>query len=239
MPEPESANPVEIGSIILCKTEHHQCLSWLGTRPCLSSAPHNGGFCQANRVLNLRVDGTDTLHSPEYTLQQYADLQGWDGVTVGLMTAAPMHTLRYRCAQYHGESMELWLTCGLENARRAGDPADWDASVLPVGTINTVIATSLSLSQATMTELLILLTEAKCAVLQEAGITSPISGGIATGTGTDATVIVSGYGRSERWAGKHTLLGEIAARLMMGALRASIDHRTRHHPKEDGDTLPV
>jgi adenosylcobinamide amidohydrolase len=70
--------------------------------------------------------------------------------------------------------------------------------------------------------LLMLLTEAKCAIFQEAGITSPVSGGIATGTGTDATVIVSGFGRPERWVGKHTLLGERAARLMMDALRASI-----------------
>ncbi len=215
-----------VAAISLCQTEHHVCLSWRGTRPCLSSAPHNGGFCQANRVLNLRVDGADTTQPPEYRLQQYADCQGWDGVTVGLMTAAPMHTLRYRSEQYHGESLELWLTCGLDNVRRAGDPADWGAvSAQPAGTINAVFATSLSLSQATMAELLILLTEAKCAVLQEAGITSPVSGGIATGTGTDAMVIVSGDGRSERWAGKHTQLGESAARLMMGALRASIDDK--------------
>jgi adenosylcobinamide amidohydrolase len=176
--------------------------------------------------MNLRVDGSETAQPPEYRLRQYADSQGWGGVTVGLMTAAPMHTLCYRSEQYHGESLELWLTCGLDNVRRAGDPADWGAvSAQPAGTINTIFATSLNLPQATMAELLILLTEAKCAVLQETGITSPVSGGIATGTGTDAVVIVSGYGRSERWAGKHTQLGESAARLMMVALRARIDDK--------------
>jgi adenosylcobinamide amidohydrolase len=184
---------------------------------------HNGGYCQADRVLNLRVDGTNTVRPPEVTLQRYADVQGWKGTTVGLMTAAPMDSLSYRSEEYRGESLALWLTCGLDNARRAGDPCDWEGgAVPPAGTINTVFATSLRLSQAGMAELLMLLTEAKCAIFQEAGITSPVSGGIATGTGTDATVIVSGSGRPERWAGKHTLLGERAARLMMDALRASI-----------------
>lgn len=206
------------------QSDRHLFVSWHGARPCLSSAPHNGGYCLANGVLNLRVDGCDARHPPEATLQQYADARGWHGVTVGLMTAAGMDTLRYRSDSHQGETLELWLTCGLDNARRAGDPADWHGEASPPpGTINALFATSLTLSQATMAEMLMVLTEAKCAVLQDAGITSPVSGGIATGTGTDALAVVAGYGAPERWAGKHTLLGQKAAQLMKTALRASID----------------
>lgn len=223
MLELELAGRAEGAGVEVCKTDRHVCLSWNGVRPCLSSAPHNGGYCLANRIVNLRVDGSEAIQSPEQSLQHYADDQGWGGMTVGLMTAAPMRSLRHQSDEYAGESLALWVTCGLDNARRAGDPADWTGEALPPpGTINTVFATSLNLSPATMAELLMVLTEAKCAVLQEAGITSPVSGGIATGTGTDATVIVSGYGRSERWAGKHTLLGERAAKLMMSALGDSM-----------------
>ncbi|MDX1757046.1 MAG: adenosylcobinamide amidohydrolase [Marinobacter sp.] len=219
MQELELPGREEVAGIKVCHTDRHVSLSWNGVRPCLSSAPHNGGYCLANRVLNLRVEGSEVIQPPEQSLQQYADNQGWDGETVGLMTAAPMSSLHCLSDQYSGESLALWVTCGLDNARRAGDPADWAGEVTPPpGTINTVFATSLGLSPATMAELLMVLTEAKCAVLQEAGVTSPVSGGIATGTGTDAIAIVSGHGRSERWAGKHTLLGERAAKLMMRAL---------------------
>lgn len=215
---------LETESVMVAQDGRHLWLSWQGVRPCLSSAPHNGGFCLANGVLNLQVDGSEATQPPEVTLQRYADSQGWRGVTVGLMTAAGMDSLRYGIDSYCGESLELWLTCGLDNARRAGDQADWGGEASPpAGTINTLFVTSLNLSQATMTELLMVLTEAKCAVLQDAGIISPLSGGIATGTGTDAMAVISGFGAQERWAGKHTLLGQKAAQLMKSALRASID----------------
>ncbi len=219
MRESVSPSRSEANSIQAGRSDRHLCLSWPTPRPCLSSAPLNGGYCQASRILNLRVNGAQTPLPPEDTLQQYADRQGWCGTTVGLMTAAPMDTLRYRTDRLCGESLQLWLTCGLDNARRAGDPADWHGELAPpAGTINTVFVTSLSLAPATMAELLMVLTEAKCAAFQDAGITSPVSGGIATGTGTDAMVIVCGSGRAVRWAGKHTLLGERAARMMMSAL---------------------
>ncbi|MDC0661423.1 adenosylcobinamide amidohydrolase [Marinobacter sp. SS21] len=229
MRESVSPSRSEANSIQAGRSDRHICLSWPIPRPCLSSAPLNGGYCQASRILNLRVNGEQTPLPPEDTLRQYADRQGWRGTTVGMMTAAPMDTLRHCSDRVGEESLHLWLTCGLDNARRAGDPADWRGeSAPPAGTINTVFATSLSLTPATMAELLMVLTEAKCAFFQDAGITSPASGGIATGTGTDAMVILSGSGRAERWAGKHTLLGERAAQLMMCALGDCLGAAVEH-----------
>lgn len=205
--------------------ERHLYLGFDRPRPCLSSAPLNGGFRVVDQVLNLHVSGQPVAEAPDVSLQAYATAAGWSGTTVGMMTAARPGSLRHRHCRYHRESLALWLTCGLDNARRAGDPHDWQGELAPPpGTINTVLVTSLTLSPATMVELMMVLTEAKCATLQKLGITSPVSGQLATGTGTDATAIVAGHGGEERWAGKHTLLGERSAQLMMAALEASISN---------------
>jgi adenosylcobinamide amidohydrolase len=57
------------------------------------------------------------------------------------------------------------------------------------------------------------------------GITSPVSGRLATGTGTDAIAVFSGHGVGRaRFAGKHTLLGERLAVLVMQSLHSSISY---------------
>jgi len=66
-------------------------------------------------------------------------------------------------------------------------------------------------------------TEAKAALLQDLGIRSPVSGAIATGTGTDALAVFAGAGPPTiHYAGKHTLFGEAVARLVLAALADSI-----------------
>lgn len=210
------------------KTERHLCLQWPGERSCLSSAVLNGGLARARRVLNLRVSGAATEQPPEQALAQYCANQGWTGDSVGLMTAASMNSLRARSARVEGGTVEVLITCGLSNARRAGDPADWSEAQSakqaspPAGTINSVVISSLSLTPAAMAEMLMLVTEAKAAVLQQLGVRSPVSGELATGTGTDSVVIVSGDGPAVRWCGKHTRLGQVVAELAMEALADSI-----------------
>ncbi len=206
--------------------DRHLCVEWPKQRVCLSSAVLNGGVVRARRLLNLNVSGADVAQLPEQSLQAYADQQHWQGCTIGLMTAASMDSLRIRRGMLNGETVEVFLTCGLSNARRAGDPADWQPSEqIPAGTINIFLITTLQLAVATQVELLQIMTEAKCAALQQLGITSPLTGMIATGTGTDATVIASGTGQPARWAGKHTSLGELVAKLVIDGLLASIDNQ--------------
>ncbi|MCW8886518.1 MAG: adenosylcobinamide amidohydrolase [Motiliproteus sp.] len=208
------------------KTDDHLCVEWPRQRSCLSCAVLNGGAVSGRRLVNLKVSGDPVDQLPEQSLQCYADQQGWRGTTIGLMTAASMNSLRIRRAELEGEVLEVFLTCGLSNARRAGDPADWVAANLDdspePGTINILLITTLTLPMAAQVELIQIITEAKCAALQNLETLSPVSGESATGTGTDATVIVSGEGREERWAGKHTPLAEAVARLVIEALTSSI-----------------
>lgn len=206
-------------------TSQYFALEWPATRPCLSSAVLNGGLVSARALLNLRVDRNPTtpLLSPEQCLAQAQQRFGLATPCVGMMTAASMDSLRSAKTQVGGENIAVFVSCGLSNARRAGDPCDWKPShPAPVGTINSVVITDFTLSTAGMVELHGLLSEAKAAVLQDLNITSPVSGGIATGTGTDACAIIGGHGAPATWLGKHTEVGETIAKLYMQALHSSI-----------------
>ena len=82
---------------------------------------------------------------------------------------------------------------------------------------------SWSLTPGVMVEALMVVTEAKAAVLEEQGIRSPVSGALATGTGTDALAIFGrDGGPTPRYAGKHTLLGETLGRLACSAIADSV-----------------
>jgi adenosylcobinamide amidohydrolase len=196
-------------------------------RPCLSSAVVNGGVRQADRWLNLIVDG-DSYNGehPTDTVTRLCRIQGWQpSNTVAMMTAAAAKSLRIRFTHIGSETLLVAVTTGLANARRAGDPAEYrHLQDIPekVGTINMAMVTSATADTTVMVEALMIATEAKAAVFQELGIASTVSPGIATGTGTDAQAIFGGDGQRVVFAGKHTLFGEQVAKLTIRALRDSI-----------------
>lgn len=208
-------------------------LQWPGVRPCLSSAPLNGGWVQARGAFNLRVDAQRECRlPPEKTLADAALNEGLTGTQVGLMTAASMNSFRRRTALIDGYRFDLGVTCGLSNALCAGDPAEWSqrntrsSELAPEpGTINTILITDATLRPEAFAELLMLITEARTVALSRAGVRSMCSDQIATGTGTDASVIVGGGRESQselRWCGKHTQVGSGVARLMIDALSDSL-----------------
>jgi len=195
----------------------------------LSCAVLNGGFCHASDFLNVRVarHTPNPVEDPSRTLQRWSDELQCRGVTVGMMTAASLQSLRVAREEICGETLAVLVTTGLENARRAGDPAEYRTlEVLPdrLGTINLGIVTSARVADTALVEMIAIATEAKVAMMQELDIMSPISGKLATGTGTDAIAVFSGDGTHHaRFAGKHTLLGERLAILVMQAIRGSVN----------------
>lgn len=218
-------------------SQHPDCIhvAYDWARPTLSSAVLGGGYCMADHILNLRVSGDEQstpnagIHwdDPATTLQAHCDGLGLSGVSVGMMTAAAMASLRVVEESVEGHQIAVAVTSGLQNARRAGDRAevrDLYADPGRIGTINLVVVTSLPLAPEAMVEMVMLVTEAKAAALQTLSVLSPVSGELATGTGTDAVVISGGASdtRPVRYTGKHTLLGERLAVLVMRALRSSV-----------------
>ncbi|MBU1742064.1 MAG: adenosylcobinamide amidohydrolase, partial [Proteobacteria bacterium] len=136
-----------------------------------------------------------------------------------LSTAADPRCLAVVTKKYGRLTVTALVTAGAgSNAMRAGtDFGDWiDGKRVPrrpPGTINVVLIVSVDLTPAAMARLIITVTEAKSAALQDLAIKSSFTPKVlATGTGTDEVIIVAGRGRRQTLAGGHTKLGELAAR---------------------------
>lgn len=218
----------------LQKTEDHIHVALPDARPVLSSAVLNGGWVQADHILNMRVpenfegDHLD-FQPPEVSLANYSQRLGLPGQVVGLMTAAPMTSFRQVSLHAPPAIVTVLVTAGTSNAKQAGEAAEW-RSVGPAapaaGTINLILLTNLRLTRAAMVEAVVVVTEAKTVALSRLGVTSPATGQPATGTGTDAVVIVGGVESPVvRYCGKHVLLGEMMAQATIRAITDSLNRR--------------
>lgn len=208
--------------------ENHVLITFSSKQKILSSSVFNGGFVKANNVLILKVDDTSetkTYEPPQITLEKYCDKLKLNGTTIGLMTAAKMNSFRKSELKEKEITVECLLTCGLTNAKCAGDEAEWKhfySENYKPGTINIIIITNACLSDSTLVESIMTVTEAKASVLNELKIKSTVSDKIATGTGTDAIVIVNGSNNKIDYAGKHVLFGEMLGKATRKALFESI-----------------
>ncbi|KEZ76448.1 adenosylcobinamide amidohydrolase [Salinisphaera hydrothermalis] len=197
-------------------------------RRVLSSASLGGGLGRASAWYNAHVRHDAPLDpaGPAAVLARRAAERGLACDTVAMMTGAAMTSLRLATAEIEAARFTLVLTAGLANARTAGDTAEMRslrASPGPAGTINVALIADVALTDAALVETVATIAEAKAAALQQAGIKSPVSGRPATGTGTDATAVFArADGAPIEYSGKHTLVGETIARLVMTALASSI-----------------
>ena len=126
----------------------------------------------------------------------------------------------------------VWDPLGARLLQGLGYPA--------VATASASVAYSLGyddgqrISWDAMVEAVQIVSEAKAAALQDLAILSGVSKQIATGTGTDAIAIVSGEGPVEvAYCGKHTLFGEMLAKLTIEAISASIEERPSIYQKPE------
>lgn len=203
---------------------HPDYLALIFPQPCqiLSSAVLNGGLSQVHSLLNLRVDKNAPPPWPpaEQTLSEAAARLHLPGPVAGMMTAASMQSLGESQASLKGLAVHCWVTAGLSNLRRAGDPAD---AAPRAGTINIALHINQPLTPAAMAEALILLTEAKVSAIRDAGLLSPVSALPASGTGTDSHAVLCPPGpEALPFCGKHTLAGELIGRAVLDACRISI-----------------
>lgn len=196
----------------------------------LSSAVLNGGWVQADHIVNLKVEknrgGKKTFEPSEITLSRFCRQKGWQGVTVGMMTAASMDSFEQVRRVEQNVEVTALVTVGLSNAKRAGEPAEWrhmENNAGTQGTINIIILTNARLTDAAMVEAVVTATEAKSAALQNLNVRSRTTGAQSTGTGTDAVAIVSGLGPIRiHHCGKHVLFGEMVAAVVMQAITNAV-----------------
>jgi len=218
------------GQFRLERTEAHIHVEFKKPHRVLSSAVLEGGLVEASHIVNLHVPKNSALSEgsepPWATLENYCCSMRWRGIAVGMMTAASIDSFRKAHRIEKGVEVASLVTAGVSNARRAGDPADCrDIAHSPPqpGTINIIVLTNALLTPAAMVEAVQIATEAKSAALQDLNIQSPVTGGLATGTGTDAVAVAGGFGPVEiRYCGKHMLFGEMLAETIIEAVTRSL-----------------
>jgi len=205
----------------------------------LSSAPRGGGLVRARYILNHQVpDHPVTIPRPtlkrkwgdpsRYLGRLATDL-GMDSPCVALMTAVSLKDLVILREQSADIWVEGFFTVGVSNAVRAGEPtgaAERDAESFIPGTINIVLITNARLTIPAMVGVVQVATESKTATLLAESVPSWTGGQGATGTGTDAIVIVNGEGPAHRYSGTHTKMGELIGRVVArGVLSGLLRYR--------------
>jgi adenosylcobinamide hydrolase len=217
-----------------------------GMRPILSSAPRSGGMTRARFVLNHQVpanpiDRKDPgggsggrCPDPARALSALATSLGIHGRFVGLMTAVSLADLIAVREAYDQIWVEGFVTVGTSNAVRPGEavmPNEATNSRTHSGTINLILVTNARLSAAAMVGVVQVATEAKTAVLLHAKVKSWTGRSGATGTGTDAVVVVSGNGPSLRYSGTHTVLGALVGRAIGRAVTEGLARYERRQTR--------
>ncbi|HVK99058.1 MAG TPA: adenosylcobinamide amidohydrolase [Dongiaceae bacterium] len=193
----------------------------------------NGGSAVVTGWLNLRVpkdaptDVNAILESPAASLQRYAQDLAITTPLAGMMTAAWMDSLRFQLMQNSHTALACIVTSGIENARRSGDPCDADFShqhLTQAGTINIALVSTAAFSPAACIEALLVATEAKTAACHDLKLKSPVSGLMATGTGTDSMCLLSANTQANvlEYCGKHTQMGEWIGRATYAAVYESV-----------------
>lgn len=210
-----------------------------GKRKVLSTGPSNGGYrtdLQAvfNNDCNPGSGMSCTLRAGTY--REHMELLAAEDLGLdmryctGLSTAASMDNVSIQTMKYDDFSVTAIVTGGIRtNAGRIGDPAVWHEKaevsypVLP-GTINIILCIDADLSEGALARALVSCTEAKTAAIQELLAPSRYSRGLATGSGTDGTIVVCNAESPVYLtnAGKHCKLGEYIGKTVKKAVKEAL-----------------
>lgn len=218
-----------------------------GPRDVLSTSALNGGLRRDLKWAfnhDCKVDGRkDTPLKAETYSEHMAIVASELGLipayACGLSTAADMANAALVSETYHDLTVTAVVTGGIDcNGGRVGDPAGWhesDGLCVPAsGTINILLFIDANLTEGAMVRSLVTCTEAKTAALQELLAPSLYSSGIATGSGTDGTIVVSNPESPVQltYAGKHSKLGELIGRTVMKAVKEALLRQTGLGPEQ-------
>lgn len=222
-----------------------------GKRKVLSTSVFNGGYHE-NYTAVFNHDAKKAagmpceMLAPTYTehMQILSGRLGLDPETVtGMGTAADMEHVAIETLAYKELTVTAIVTGGIEtNGGRVGDPATFFKPLEKpdrAGTINIMLVLDTDLPPGTLTRALVTCTEAKTAAIQELLDGSKYSNGIATGSGTDTTIVVANSDSHLylEGAGKHSKLGELIGRTVKAAVKQALDRQTGLNPVSQHNAL--
>jgi adenosylcobinamide amidohydrolase len=225
-----------------------------GKRKTLCTGPHNGGYRENltavfNNDCTVGAGMAAELRAPTYAehIALLASELGLDsGNAAGISTAAQMENVSIVTETHGGLDLTALITGGVEvNGGRAGDPATWDeihereAGREVHGTINIILRINVNLTEGALTRALVTCTEAKTAALQELLVPSRYSSGLATGSGTDGTIIIANA--ESPWTlnntGKHSKLGKLIGKSVKAAVKEALRLQTGLSPEKQRHVL--
>lgn len=181
--------------------------------------PDDGSHCQLRAATykeHMRVVAKDAGFDPE--------------LATGMGTAADMENVAIVVKTYKELVVTAIVTAGVEgNGGRVGDPTNYYSPVEKIadykpGTINIMLIIDADMAVGTMTRALVTCTEAKTAALQELMVGSLYSNGLATGSGTDQSIVLANPESSLYFegAGKHSKLGELIGLAVKQAVKEAL-----------------
>lgn len=214
-------------SIVIC---------FQGKRKVLSTSLYNGGYHEDFTAV-YNYDAKQGAGMPcEMLADNYVDhmqlisqrLALAPEKVSGMSTAASMENVAVEVLKHKELTVTAIVTGGIEtNGGRVGDPADYyrpQEKPVKYGTINIMLVLDCDLAPGTLARALVTCTEAKTAAIQELLEGSKYSQGLATGSGTDQTMIVCNA-ESELYldgAGKHSKLGELIGKAVIAAVKKAL-----------------
>jgi adenosylcobinamide hydrolase len=224
-----------------------------GERKVLSTSPINGAYREDLKFV-FNHDGNPgagiecKLKAPTYEEHMYliAEELGLEPEkTAGISTAASMENVSIKEENYRDLTVTAIVTGGIEvNGGRIGDPSyyyeeDGKYENIKEGTINIILVIDADLTPGAITRALVSCTEGKTAAIQELVEGSHYSRGLATGSGTDGTIIVSNSESPLRLtgAGNHSKLGELIGVVVKEAVKEALFLQTGLCPKKQHSVL--
>ena len=222
-----------------------------GKRKVLSTSVFNGGYSENYKAI-FNHDGKKgagmacEMLAKTYTehMKIVANNIGLDPeFATGMGTAADMENVVISSLTYKELTVTAIVTGGIEtNGGRVGDIADYYHPLEKpdrLGTINIILVLDCDMPAGTMARALVTCTEAKTAAIQELLAGSNYSTGLATGSGTDQTIIVANTD-SEIYlegAGKHSKMGELIGKVVIKAVKIALSKQSGLNQKSQHNVL--
>lgn len=209
-----------------------------GKRKVLSTVAYNGGLRENLKTVYNYDSSLGVGVRSEMKCDNLIDHQkllaeeiGLDmETTAGMQTGVHMKNVSIKELSFEHITVTAIVTGGIEaNGGRVGDPATWvedgkTKEKYKVGTINIMLYINGNLTDGTMARALVTATEAKTIACEELQLHSNYSRGLATGSGTDETIIIADAESEMLYtnAGKHSKLGELIGLTVKEAVKEAL-----------------
>jgi adenosylcobinamide amidohydrolase len=233
---------------LVYRQDNSVVISFIKPRAVLSTSLFNGGYRKDLKAVfnnDMHGAGMSAANYLEYLQQVTKDLRLDPGKVSGMGTAASMANVAIQTESYKTLTVTAIVTGGVEgNGGRAGDPATYfnpgQKNVMhKPGTINIMLVIDADIPPSQLARGLVTCTEAKTAALQELMAGSKYSNGLATGSGTDQTMVIANPASPLYLedAGKHSKLGELIGRTVKQAVKTALLQQTGLSPQKQHSVL--